>query len=101
IKFLFVRWYKTIQSHTWDTHTLGWVRFLPLENPNAFGFMDPGDVLRVCHIIPAFSRRQCDQSNSISPLAGDKHNWHEYYVNSFVDRDTLMWFHHGLGVGHL
>ncbi|KAG2341459.1 hypothetical protein BDR05DRAFT_949777 [Suillus weaverae] len=62
------------------------VQFLPLENLNTFGFMDPGDVL---------------QSNSISPLARDKHDWHEYYVNSFIDCDTLMWFHHGLGVGHL
>jgi hypothetical protein len=55
IEFLFVRWYKYIQHHDWETHTLGCVRFLPLLNPDAFGFMDPGAVLRGCHIIPAFS----------------------------------------------
>jgi hypothetical protein len=55
IDFLFVRWYEVIQSHAWETCALGRVRFLPLMDPNAFGFVDPGAVLRACHIIPAFS----------------------------------------------
>ncbi|KAG1887690.1 hypothetical protein F4604DRAFT_1916503 [Suillus subluteus] len=101
IEFLFVRWYKSVQRHAWETHTLGRVRFLPLANPNAFGFVDLGAVLRGCHIIPAFSRGERNPGGGISPLAGDKHDWHEYYVNSFVDRDSLMRFHYGLGVGHL
>ena len=82
IEFLFVRWYECVQSHAWDTRTLGRVRFLPLANQNAFGFVDPGVVLRACHIIPAFSRGQCNPGGrGISPLAGDKHDWQEYYVN--------------------
>ncbi|KAG2029658.1 hypothetical protein BDR03DRAFT_936805 [Suillus americanus] len=88
IEFLFVRWYETVQDHAWDTCTLG---------RNAFGFVDPGVILRACHIIPAFSRHQRNP--------GDKHDWPEYYVNrnhtSFVDHDTLMRFHYGLGVGHM
>ncbi|KAG2346000.1 hypothetical protein BDR05DRAFT_974834 [Suillus weaverae] len=102
IEFLFVRWYEHVQKHAWETHTLGRVHFMPLANPNAFSFVDPAVVLRACHIIPAFARGQCNPSKCrLSPLAGDKHNWHEYYVNSFVDRDTLMRFHYGLGVGHV
>ncbi|KAG1765160.1 hypothetical protein EV702DRAFT_981685, partial [Suillus placidus] len=54
-EFLFVRWYKTVQNHAWDACTLGRVRFLPLASPNTFGFVDPRDVLRACHIIPTFS----------------------------------------------
>ncbi|KAG2102865.1 uncharacterized protein F5147DRAFT_580776, partial [Suillus discolor] len=81
VEFLFVRWYKSVQSHAWETYALGRVRFLPLENPNAFGFVDPGDVLRACHIIPAFSRGWRNPDAGISPLGGDKHDWKEYYVN--------------------
>ncbi|KAG2053011.1 hypothetical protein BDR06DRAFT_491243 [Suillus hirtellus] len=55
IEFLFVRWYETVQDHVWETCTLGRVRFRPLSHQNVFGFVDPGVVLRACHIIPAFS----------------------------------------------
>ncbi|KAG2155200.1 uncharacterized protein EDB93DRAFT_1247691 [Suillus bovinus] len=75
---------------------------LPAAGTPERGFVDPGMVLRVCHIIPAFSQGQRNPGESgISPLVGDKHDWHEYYVNSFIDRDTLMRFHYGLGVGHV
>ncbi|KAG2120548.1 uncharacterized protein F5147DRAFT_766462 [Suillus discolor] len=99
-EFLFVQWYEPVQNHAWETRTLSRVHFMPLTNPNAFGFVDPAVVLRACHIIPAFSKGQRNPNeHGISPLAGDKHDWCEYYVNSFVDRDTLMRFHYGLGVG--
>lgn len=82
IEFLFVHWYESVQTHAWSTCTLGRVHFQPLENENAFGFVDPSVVLRACHIIPAFSRGQRNPGEcGISTLAGDKHDWHEYYVN--------------------
>ncbi|KAG1721499.1 uncharacterized protein EDB91DRAFT_1088421 [Suillus paluster] len=75
---------------------------MPLANRHAFGFVDPAVVLRACHIILAFLQGQCNPSEcGISTVAGDEHDWHEYYVNSFVDRDTIMHFHYGLGVGHV
>ncbi|KIK46533.1 hypothetical protein CY34DRAFT_62856, partial [Suillus luteus UH-Slu-Lm8-n1] len=102
LDFLSVRWYESVQSHIWEACTLGRVRFMPITNPNAFGFVDPGDVLRACHMIPAFSLGQRNPSEcGMSALAGDKHDWREYYVNSFADRDTVMRFHYGLGVGHV
>lgn len=82
IEFLFVRWYEPVLDHVWDTCTLGRVHFWPLADQNAFGFVDPGVVLRACHIIPAFSRPQRNPGErGISPLAGDKYDWPEYYVN--------------------
>ncbi|KAG2339571.1 hypothetical protein BDR05DRAFT_891592, partial [Suillus weaverae] len=82
IEFLLVRWYESVQNHAWDTHTLGCIHFRPLANQNAFGFMDPRVVLRVCHIIPAFARGQRNLGEcGISPLAGNKLDWCEYYIN--------------------
>ncbi|KAG1869339.1 hypothetical protein DFJ58DRAFT_653521, partial [Suillus subalutaceus] len=81
IDFLFVWWYELTQSHAWETHALGRVHFLPLSNPNAFGFMDPGAALRACHIILAFSHGWRNLNCGISPLSGDKHDWLEYYIN--------------------
>ncbi|KAG2072207.1 hypothetical protein BDR04DRAFT_1127720 [Suillus decipiens] len=95
-------WYKPVQDHTWDTSTLGCIHLQPLAHQNVFGFIDPAVVLRACHIIPVFSQHQCNPGEcGISPLAGDKHDWPEYYVNSFVDWDTLMRFHYGLGTSHV
>jgi hypothetical protein len=82
LDFLSVRWYESVQSHIWEACTLGRVRFTSITNPNAFGFVDPGDVLRACHMIPAFSLGQRNPSEcGMSALAGDKHDWREYYVN--------------------
>lgn len=82
LEFLFVRWYKSVQSYAWETCTLGRVRFMPITDSNAFGFVDPEVVLRACHMIPAFSLGQRNPSEcGMSALAGDKHDWREYYVN--------------------
>ncbi|KAF7969636.1 hypothetical protein HWV62_26769 [Athelia sp. TMB] len=37
----------------------------------------------------------------LSPCARDSHDWAGYYLNRFVDRDMVMRFHWGLGVGHV
>ncbi|KAL4065131.1 hypothetical protein J3A83DRAFT_4099512 [Scleroderma citrinum] len=57
IKFLWVQWFDVIQHHfsAWDQHALNTVRFLPMANEDAFGFIDPADVLWGCHIIPSFA----------------------------------------------
>ena len=57
IEFLWVRWFDVIQDHSslWEQQTLDTVRFLPMADSDAFGFVDPADVLRGCHVIPAFA----------------------------------------------
>ena len=88
-------------------------------NEDTFGFIDPNDVLRSSHIIPAFSQGQVHLANNrISHLAKDSNDWNRYYIMwcvstclqngdpglkfvlSFADRDMMMRYHWGLGVGH-
>ncbi|KAN0088098.1 hypothetical protein V8E55_006719, partial [Tylopilus felleus] len=82
----------------WEKHMLDKVRFLPMNNNDAFGFVDPTDVLRVCHIISSFPDSPLHPDRvAMSPCAGDVDNWKCYCVNCFVDR---MRYHWGLGIGH-
>ena len=86
IDFLWVRWYQNMEEDAgWDTSTLDRVCFPPMSDESAFGFVDPDDVLRGCHIIPQFSRglRHPD-GTGISRCAQDAADWHFYYVNRFV-----------------
>ena len=95
-------------------------RFIPMQSTDAFGFVDPADVLRCCHLMPAFADgRPHPDRISTSQLAGDADDWKYYYINRygclysfvfrtptqlmvtrFVDRDMLMRYHWGLGIGH-
>jgi hypothetical protein len=96
LDFLFVRWYETIQNHSWETCTLDRVHLMPLSDQNAFSFVDPAIVLRACHIIPAFSRgQQSPNECGLSPLAGDKNDWYEYYINMWVFLRVLFIFTDG------
>ncbi|RXW12625.1 hypothetical protein EST38_g13228 [Candolleomyces aberdarensis] len=76
----------------------------------AFGFLDPAQVLRGCHLIPAFHSGQTDkllpydcavarQVKLDSAENSSTQDWTNYYVNIFVDRDMVM-RHYGGGVGH-
>ena len=86
VNFLWVRWYQYVEDGAgWDASTLDCVRFLPMADDGAFGFVDPDDVLRGCHIIPQFSHglRHLDGTDN-SHCAQDSLDWHFYYVNRFV-----------------
>lgn len=50
--FLWVRWYQHIPNK--QPCQLDRLTFPDIADENAFGFVDPADVLRGCHIIPAF-----------------------------------------------
>ncbi|KAG1719886.1 hypothetical protein EDB19DRAFT_1836376 [Suillus lakei] len=70
---------------------------------SASGFVDPGVVLRACHMIPAFSLGQRNPSEpGISALAGDKHDWREYYPNlRLAKRDFILLMAHLFGRRYL
>jgi hypothetical protein len=82
-EFLMVRWFG--QEQGW----LGGARHLRLDrigyveenDPEAFGFLDPSEVLRACHLIPAFSagktRSLLGPSMARDSPEGD---WAAYYV---------------------
>ena len=85
LDFLWVRWYQRLA----ETHdTMGWMAchldsltFPPMANEGAFGFVDPGDVLRSCHIIPRFAKgRRHPDGVGLSKCARDSDDWKFYYV---------------------
>ncbi|KZT38989.1 hypothetical protein SISSUDRAFT_1128360 [Sistotremastrum suecicum HHB10207 ss-3] len=71
----------------------------------AFGFIDPADILRAAHLIPAFDHgRRTDlfganMRSSVQPKDGTG-DWQYFYVNQFVDRDMAMRYRGG-GIGHV
>ncbi|KAF7293360.1 hypothetical protein MKEN_01466400 [Mycena kentingensis (nom. inval.)] len=104
MQFLWVRWLQ--RSVAWDCglerKRFPSVHYVSHEDPDAFGFIDPADVVRGAHLIPAFAwgrtkkylptsfiRRDCD----------DKGDWAYHFVNMVVDRDMLMRFHENV-IGH-
>ena len=121
IEVLWVRWFEhdtNAPTGSWSDSRLDRLRFPPMAGEFAFGFLDPADIVRGCHIIPAFSTKtRYSDGRGISPCARDASDWQSYYLNryasftpavtpqhrlffSFVDRDMVMRFHWGLGVGH-
>ena len=87
VDFLWVRWfnYNESQSIKWDALKLDSVSFPPMATEGAFGFVDPRDVLRSCHIIPAFARGKIHTDGvGLSRIAKDTRDWRGYYINRYV-----------------
>lgn len=123
LEFLWVRWFEQDDSagpRGWVSSTLDRLRFPPMANEGAFGFLDPADVVRGTHIMPAFasgkryegvvkgrvapaftSGNRIVEGKGISPCAKDTGDWRSYYVGRFVDRDMVMRYHWGLAIGHV
>ena len=84
MEFLWVRWYELVSGRhlPWTARKLDRVRFPPLADDGSFGFIDPSDVLRGCHIVPAFSQgKRHPDGKGVSLLAKDANDWKEYYLN--------------------
>jgi hypothetical protein len=82
LEFIWVRWYKTVDTITtgWDARKLDLLQIASMAEDNAFSFCDPSDLLRACHIIPAFARgRLHADGKGLSSLARDSSNWNAYY----------------------
>ncbi|KAG6912705.1 hypothetical protein DXG01_012722 [Tephrocybe rancida] len=96
VEFLWVRWYSHAASPS--PRRLDEVRFPPFSDSATFGFIDPSDVLRGCHIIPRFlTGKTHSDIRSFSSLAKDLEDWKSYYIN----RDMVMRYYWGLAVGHI
>ena len=52
---LWVRSFHTVSPGSWDSHKLESIAFPPMASDGAFGFLDPKDVVRSCHIILNFA----------------------------------------------
>jgi hypothetical protein len=82
--FLWVRWFQQHgnKSARWEECRLDVVSFPPMAHRDSFGFVDPKDVLRCCHILPSFRRgRVHSDMVSLSRCANDARDWTRYVVN--------------------
>jgi hypothetical protein len=88
---LHVRWFGRnldVQAG-WKAKRLHQVGFLPANHPEleAFGFLDPAQVIRGVHIVPRFAggRTSLYLGPSIIRKLSDGHeDWVNYYVNWYV-----------------
>jgi hypothetical protein len=84
LEFLWVRWYQAPDnvSTGWNNRKLDSVRFHFMNDDQAFGFLDPSDVLRGCHVVPAFAKGVVHaDGKGLSRCADDSSDWVSYYVN--------------------
>ncbi|KAF7293657.1 hypothetical protein MIND_01145600 [Mycena indigotica] len=62
------------------------------EDPDAFGFLDPQDVIRGSHLIPAFVHRETQEylpkSVARRQSRGDQ-DWRFYYANMVVEAQLM------------
>ncbi|KAI0750001.1 hypothetical protein C8Q80DRAFT_1353357 [Daedaleopsis nitida] len=110
---LLVRWFRVDRTVRggFKAKRLYRLEFTPTDDDHfAFGFVDPSDVVRASHIIPAFAHGRTDEllSQSIArdvavQTQEDSDNkdtdFRYHYVNFFADRDIFMRYYGG-GIGH-
>jgi hypothetical protein len=81
VEFLWVHWFGRDPDHegSFVTRRLHRIGLTVDEDPTSRGFLDPGDVLRSVHLIPAFSPNDdsdnCDEGTPRTTL---------YYVSMYV-----------------
>lgn len=87
MEIIWVRWYEEVgeSESGWSHQRLGRLRFVPIEDDDAFGIVDPAEVLRGCHVIPRFRFGKVHREGvGRSPLAKDSSDWKQYYINRQV-----------------
>ncbi|KAI0363060.1 hypothetical protein BV20DRAFT_959073 [Pilatotrama ljubarskyi] len=109
VDVLWVRWLRLDETAPWGfgAKRLPRLHFIPhADVERSFAFVNPSDVLRGVHLIPAFAFRRTDKllGPSLARAVRDEPSAEDtdfcyYYVNMFVDRDMFMRFFGG-GVGH-
>ena len=83
---LWVRWFKIDETHRagWKAKRLYRVKFVPALEDDAFGFLDPDDIIRGSHLIPGFNlgHRVHSLNDPASIWDPEKaSDWKTYYVN--------------------
>ena len=85
LEFLWVRWYQ-VDSKDEDflaKARLPELSFPSVHSPLAFGFIDPAEVLRTCHILPKFikgKRHEHAGGKGLSRCAKDSDDYNGYYI---------------------
>ena len=75
LEFLWVQWYQLHEAGSWDSGKLDQLTLLSYKD-QSFGFVDPNNVLRGCHIIPSYRCGRWHPSDSCT-----WESWKTYSVN--------------------
>jgi hypothetical protein len=86
IDVLFVRWFgiDTELQGGWKTQRLHRIGFVPQSDSAAFGFVNPDNVIRTCHLVPAYHYGRT--RGLLGPSSIDRYDdeedadWNYYYV---------------------
>ena len=87
MEFLFVRWFGRDLNHRagWRHRRLNRIRFVEGDDDAPFGFLDPQEVIRGVHLIPAFhygrTREMLAPSRIARPDSDQDEDWKYFYVN--------------------
>lgn len=87
-EFLWVRWLG--QDPDWESGPrhlrLDRVGYIPEDEPEPFGFLDPSHVLRASHLIPAFALgKTTSLLGPSSTRDSEDGDWINYYVMRYVN----------------
>jgi len=86
LEVLWVRWLAPLQNHKSGMNhaRLPKVSFVEESDTDAFGFLDPEQVIRGAHLIPAFASGRgigsLHHGKSLAHPNGELDDWEEYYV---------------------
>ncbi|KAG1817686.1 uncharacterized protein BJ212DRAFT_1270269 [Suillus subaureus] len=87
LEFLWVRWLALLQNYksSMKHARLPKVAFVDETDPDTFGFLDPGQVVRGAHLIPVFASEHGTSwlryGRSLVHHGGELDDWEEYYVS--------------------
>ena len=87
MEFLFVRWFgrDTTPTPGWKTKRLHRLAFVPGNGEQAFGFINPSQIIRAVHLIPAFKWGKVTDLLAKSIIArgilDPVQDWQLYYVS--------------------
>jgi hypothetical protein len=87
IEFLWVRRFRRDVKHKagFSKKRLHRLEFIPDTDPDAFGFLNPDEVIRGAHIIPAFYYGATDKFGpSLARAPDELDDWVYFYVNMYV-----------------
>ena len=86
LEFVLVHWYRRDTSYKAGFKQCRLHRLEPMEpeDPESFGFLDPDDIIRGSHLIPAFAHGYKDVATLPSVAKNGKRAWRYYYVNWYV-----------------
>jgi hypothetical protein len=85
LEFLWVRWYEL--EDQLGVGRLDRLSFLPSSDNHSFGFLDPDDVLRACHVIPVYREGLTCQNGPGLSCCSQEHDhtdWRSYNISRWV-----------------